>query len=254
MNRKILDPIYLDSENVILTCYFNTKKDPQAGASSQHKDFVDSNSYDYMYSWYMSMNHIGLSGIIFHDNLSEEFIEKYETDKIKFIKVELGSYSTNDERFIIYSMYLEKAKYKKVFMTDISDVFIKKDPFELIGDDYLHIGKDMEQTPKLGMNGWCVQKANQLIQEGKGQLKVNQDFAEMTLMNAGVIGGRLNIVLELIRNMSKVFEILKSNNNNNMMTLHYVIYKMNLKSKTGYPLTSKFKQFEITSDACIIHK
>ena len=256
MQREIIDPYYHSTSDVVLTCYFTLKRDPQAGASPNHKDYVNKNSFDYIYPWYLTMKDQGLYGIIFYDKLNEEFIEKYQTDKIKFVRVQLGPYSTNDERFYIYKKYLENSqcKYKKVLMTDVSDVFIKRNPFDLIEKDDLYIGEDMPQTPLLGNNPWCVNKANQLISEGKGNLIIEQDFAKVKLLNAGVIGGKVREIKRFLTAMCTVFDILESKNNNNMMTMHYVLYKNNFAVTSGYPLTSKFKQYEYNTEAYIIHK
>ena len=45
--------------------------------------------------------------------MSEKFINKYQTDKIKFVYVNSSQfeYSLNDQRFLIYHDYISKIKY-----------------------------------------------------------------------------------------------------------------------------------------------
>jgi hypothetical protein len=76
----------------------------------------------------------------------------------------------------------------------------------------------------------------------------------MKLMNAGVIGGQYGLVRIFLNVLSSVITTLDSQANNNMMAVHYVAYKLGLRTSIGYPLTSTFKRFEINSDAYIVHK
>ena len=63
-------------------------------------------------------------------NLSKEFLDKYQTEQIKFVKCTLGNYSLNDERFILYYMFFLKHKVNNILFTDGNDVIINKSPFQ----------------------------------------------------------------------------------------------------------------------------
>jgi hypothetical protein len=259
--RALLEPPPFANElvppNVVLTSYFRSRPDPQRKKPNGDELFVDSDSFDYIYPWYVSMSHAGLHGIIFHDGLSEEFVSRYTTDKIRFLRVTLGGFSTNDERFLIYLYYLEKAQgHEKILMTDVSDVFIKRDPFFMMdGDeDGLWVGQDRAATPTVSSSPWAVNKANAMFQQARGALPAGPDFGAMPLMNAGVVGGTRGAVLKLLRGFSLVFNQIGNANNHNMMALHYVVYRQKMKVRMGYPLTSGFKQYEFNTGACIVHK
>ena len=240
---------------VVLTSYFTTRPDPQRTTTAGEQVSVSSDAYDYMHPWYMSMKEIGLPGVIFHDSLSEDFVRRYTTDRLHFVRVELGPYSTNDERFLLYYLYLSQMRHEKLFMTDISDVFVKHDPFPLITDTHtLWIGQDMPSTPTIASNQWAVQKANRLQREGKGAVQFDASFGDMPLMNAGVIGGSYPAVMRLLLELCAIFCHIDNANNHNMMALHYAVYRNQLPVQVGYPLTSGFKRYEINSDACLIHK
>ena len=131
-------------DKVVLSCYFTGKKDPihHENLKDKHRIIDD---YKYMRPLYESCKKLKLHLIIFHDNLSKKFIDKYSTDRIIFRQVNLTSkISINDERFIIYYEYLLKHPYEYVFSSDISDVFILKDPFRIF--KYFSKRPDIDQN------------------------------------------------------------------------------------------------------------
>ncbi len=118
-------------KKVVLSCYMTGKKDP-----IHHESLKDEkrnhDDYKYMKPLYESCKNLGLHLIIFHDNLTKKFIDRYTTDKIIFRKTQLVTkMSINDERFVIYYEYLSKNPYEVVFSSDISDVYLKRSPFKL---------------------------------------------------------------------------------------------------------------------------
>lgn len=138
------DLFYKNFRNVVLSCYFTGKKDPIHHASLENER-RDIDNYEYMKPLYESCRQLNIHLVIFHDNLSSTFIEKYQTEKIIFRKTRLVSnLSINDERYIIYYEYLLKNPYKNVFSSDIGDVFLMKNPFGLLKNYYKrdHINTD----------------------------------------------------------------------------------------------------------------
>lgn len=129
------DNFYKKFDDVVLSCYFCGKKDPihhhELKNEKQEKD-----NFKYIKPLYETCKNKKLHLIIFHDGLSDNFLKKYTTDRIIFRKTQLVSnLSINDERFIIYYEYLLHNPYKNVLSSDVSDVYINKNPFELI-DNY----------------------------------------------------------------------------------------------------------------------
>ena len=65
--------------------------------------------------WYTTMSALSIPAIVFHDDLSEEFVRHYATDNIRFIQVVgLGPstvYSANDVRFDIFSDWLRVSSF-----------------------------------------------------------------------------------------------------------------------------------------------
>ena len=141
-------------DTVILTSYFSKKPHPQRGdpdcVGITKGGRVSQEDFSYIQDWYNSVHTLGLQARIFFDELSEDFLSEYTTDKIKFIKtnVEETRFSNNDWRFFCYRDYLKSNKHDGVFMTDCSDVIVAKDPAELLigegNDCQFYAGKDVE--------------------------------------------------------------------------------------------------------------
>jgi len=114
------DKFYEKFDCVILSCYFNGKNDPIHHSELKEKK-QEANNFNYIKPLYETAKKYKQHLIIFHDNLSDEFIKKYQTNKIIFRKTQLVSnLSINDERFIIYYEYLLKNPNKKVLSSDNS--------------------------------------------------------------------------------------------------------------------------------------
>ena len=125
---------------VILTSYFTKKKHPNHAEDEDvvgrnASGFVDNNSFNYIKKWYESLIKLRLNGVIFHDNLSGDFINKYANKYIKFQKVEDSKWSNNDYRFYCWRDYLQGKDYDWVFHNDASDVVVVQDPTKLISDN-----------------------------------------------------------------------------------------------------------------------
>ncbi len=125
------DSFYKEYHSAILSCYFTGKKDPIHHEKLKNER-RNEDDYRYMRPLYESCKNLKLHLVIFHDNLSKEFVKKYTTDRIIFRQTQLKTkMSINDERFIIYYEYLTKNPYENVFSSDISDVVLTKNPFKL---------------------------------------------------------------------------------------------------------------------------
>ena len=112
------------NKDTIFTTFFTLKKDPR-------RDKYMPNTFDYMDHFYISVKFLKLNVIIFYDNLTIQFIHKYQTNEIRFTKVQNNSTrSGNDYRFYIYKNWLETHFYERILMVDIRDVFFWEDPFE----------------------------------------------------------------------------------------------------------------------------
>ncbi len=255
---------------VIVTCYFTLKPDPLTGLSRNAADFK------YIQPWYDSLLKIGASGIILHDGLEKDFIERYQNDQIQFRLCEMGNYSIFEERWLLYHILLiELPKIKKVFFTDSNDVYITKSPFYLIDNDMtLYVGRD--NANRIKDSGWLKDECDKYIEESN--YKITKTYPYQWVYNAGVVGGNRNLLIFFSVEMSKLIFKANSSYHKDMTLLNIVIHenfypklsKSNWTQKlvdtntdivsthqnlmTGFPLNSGFKDYDLNSNALFIHK
>lgn len=246
--------------SVICTTYFSKKKHPNdpndkhvTGRSLDGR--VVQNDIRYIEPWYNSINNLQLNGIIFYDNLSDDFLDKYKTDYIKFIKVESSDYSNNDWRFFCYRDYFYDHKYDSIFLTDGSDVIVVKDP-SLVIDEYRHIDyflcKDsikLSQFPYLNIH-------NQAKWENLQWFIKNN--STLDLINMGVIGGSYENILNFLKCFCETRIKLGNPDFNSDMWIGQYTFRHVLAHKNliiGEPFTSVFKQYQNErQDVYFIHK
>jgi hypothetical protein len=236
-------------DSVVMTTYF-------CGLNDSHKNYISPcNDIRYIGNWYFSMKQLKLNGVIFHNNLSKEFVKKYTTDYIKFVKVDSSKFqnSLNDERFIIYYKYLLKHKnIKNIFMTDGNDITVVKDPFMYLKKFSNKILVGSEEDDIDNKLDWFIKPCLDInIRNYLIQIKDN------TILNAGIIGGKRKNILNFLKKISNYF--LNNPNkecNINMHLVNYILYK-DFKDtiKYGGKLNSRFKFYEnFRKDIYFIHK
>ena len=84
--------------------------------------------------------------IVFYDQLSTEFLEKYSTDRVSFVRCKLGNYSLNDERFFIFREFISQLSPETyVITTDINDVVFNRKPLPLLLKEH-HLPKTLQHS------------------------------------------------------------------------------------------------------------
>lgn len=247
-------------KSVICTTYFSQKIHPNdptdAYVSGRTQDGrVIQNDIKYIEPWYNSVNKLGLNGIVFYDNLTEEFVQKYQTDKINFIKVNPSIYSNNDWRFFVYRDYFETHEYDSVFLTDGSDVTVVNDPSLIIKEfDNINIFvcKDsikLKDFPYLSLH-------NQVGWDGRIYFTRNNNHFD--LINMGVIGGSYKNIIDFLDKFCITRIELGNPDFNSDMWLGQYIFRYLMQDSSlmvGEPFTSNFKQYENDrKDVYFIHK
>lgn len=279
INRIIDGQNKIESPNIILSTYFTSKLDPQRDC------FQDLNNFEYIKNFYNSIVANKLNAIIFYDNLSQFFVDKYNNENIKFIKVKLGNYSLNDERFFIYAEYIQKYKPEKIIMCDVNDVVVQKHTvFDFIKSNKLYVGRD--ENNFIANSNWILNKIAILPTNLKKQISLK--FQLMPFINAGVIGGDYNTIISFLNKLNSLLNYIDNDLNNNMVCVNltffdiywreiinplgfrirYLLNRKNLffqyeneqisrtKFHIGAPFTSSFKKYESPSstDYYIYHK
>jgi len=210
------------SKKLLFTSYFSSKKSPQDTTSDAPKD-----SITYIEPWYDSVNKLQLKGIVFHDGLSDTFVKKYSTQCVTFVRCTLGSYSLNDERFILYLKYIKEycLDLQYVYLTDANDVIITQNPFHILeksNDPKLFVGRNNGHLLRQSRVNWSKRIP---IFARESKVNLDRKFYNQTIYNAGIIGGSISSIKYLLLNMCYYFRLCNSHSNNNMVILNYTIYK-----------------------------
>lgn len=179
--------------------------------------------------------------LIFEDSASNEFINKYSTDKITFVRYSLKR-DVCTYRHYCYLNYLKKnqSRFAKILCLDCSDLELYKDPFPLINDSIL-IGS--EKT-KIEDNVFIVDQFR------KAGTKIY--YPKKKVLNCGIMGGNHNSMVILFEQ----FKLFTQHNKDiiEMAIFNKLIYD-NFKYKTGHPVHTVFGEFESEESGCYIrHK
>lgn len=231
---------------VLVTTYFTARPDPQRGLA-QAPD-----SYDYIAPWYESVNRLGLSGIIFHDGLSGDFVRRYTTANVSFVAVSADyAFSTNDHRFFVYRDYLRTSAADAVFFTDVSDVTIAMDPFDFVEPDTLYVGDNGRR--RIAANAWLRDLAARSHREE--YIAFCRSHSRRRSYNAGVLGGTRGVVLSFVDRMCEQLLAAQCHElNTNMLVFNFVAYER-FRGRVTRRLCSNFKRFETwRTDVPFIHK
>jgi len=247
-------------KTVIFTSYFSVKKHPNNPNDTAviGRDFdgrVLQNSFNYISQWYNSIVNTGISGRIFYDNLADDFIKKYSTEKIQFIKVSPSDYSNNDWRFFCYRNYLEDHSFDNIFLTDGSDVKVVKNP-SLIISEYPDIDLFVCKDSIMLNNFPYCQLHEQVGWSNLEWFIKNQN--NLPLINMGVIGGSYKNIKEFLQAFCTTRIRLGTPDFNSDMWVGQYVFRQILSDKKimiGEPFTSNFKSYEDDrKDVYFIHK
>jgi hypothetical protein len=199
-----------------------------------HTERCRPNDFSLIENFYKSIKINKLNCLIFHNQLSKSFIQKYQNKYVKFIprKIKYRK-SYNDERFFTFRDFIieKDLKCKNIFMTDCFDVIIHKDPFSLINKDYdIYTGEDT----KKGMT-WIKEK---MIKCNLKTDKFKKPY------NAGIIGGEKNKILKFLIEYTEEMSKCPEDINSNMAVLNYILNNKEYKCFSGYPLHNQFRSFK----------
>ncbi len=231
---------YKTKEDVILTCYFNGVKDPQRNEHFK----ADSSVLQPLIN---SLK--GQKLVILHDCLEDK-----DTDNVKFVKV-----STNVnpyfQRWISYIEYLEanKRDIRRVFCVDGTDVLLLKNPFNQMEKGKIYTGDEVEV---IGCE-WLRNhhKHTELV-------KFFEEYKDYQVINAGLLGGDIEDILDYMKEIVKFYMDAKSDNFHNkvpdagstdMGVFNYVGYKL-FDVIHGTLVNTRFKAHEVNNVSWFAHK
>lgn len=249
-------------KTLILTSYFSCKPHPNDPSDSAvvgrgADGRVIQQSIEYIKKWYDSIHESGVSAVVFHDELSDAFVEEYTTENVSFNKVEVGDYSNNDWRFFCFHDYLDGLIDKPdiVFHTDGSDVRVVKDPVGLLGDN-----NDVSYfccQDSIPLNMFPYMKVHDHF-DWDDRFSFMLNYNDWDLINMGVIGGSYGDMLLFYNKFKEVREEMGDPSFNSDMWICQYLLRSVLSDKRfiiGDPVCSKYKEYEEDrTDVYFIHK
>merc|ERR1712032_1021507 len=171
---------------------------------------------------------------------------------LSFVKVKLPEgtdLGTNDLRFGLFHDQIRRhTDWDTVFLTDITDVRVNHNPCGFVNRDpkKLYV---MDEASLLKSSDFCRDRYTRM--GGKYMAWYMQAPTNMSILNAGVIGGKRERVLELIDHMNDVMQDpgLQARKNGeevnvNMGALNWVLHNKYPRGSviSGAPLHSAFKK------------
>lgn len=198
-----------------------------------HKNVkLEPNDFEYIKNYYLSIRKKKLPCIILHDNLSEEFINKYQTKSVKFVKCETNQkYQPHDARFFhLYNFSRNNEKIKYACMTDISDVIVINDCSQLSKNDKIFIGAENGDILE---NAWFADYLSYINLTCDFDKTKFEIFESRLILNSGIICGNRKLLLiflkkcvEMMNNMETIRDKKNLRNNRplDMFVINYVSY------------------------------
>jgi len=247
--------------NVIFTSYF-TKKIGFSQHDSSHKGRGGSKPDDFslMEKWYKSVHSIcekssDVHAVIFHNECSDKFIDKYSTKQISFHRWEKEHRpSYNDSRFYCFREFLTlNPDYDRAISTDMFDVQILHNPFEFMDKNpnyALYCGSEAKNVPGSYGRKWVNTKMR--------RYKYSILGPDECVYNAGCCGGNRDLLLRFYDIMVNLFKKVPPKENANMAVFNQALRTVKKTGSwrvfTGHPLHNVFESNKVTPETYIKHK
>jgi len=242
---------------MILTTYFTTKKDWQRGKFAKP-------SYSKLQKLYQTTAQNGLNVSVVYDQLPDDLIAKYTSDRFHFVQVDLNDfdkrYGVNDVRYFFFERLLRENKdWEHIFIVDAFDVRVPMNPCPGIQKDKLYVGGEQD---KLNGHPWMKARFSKMGGKYNTWYKTKVDN-KMKILNCGITGGHRKVMQRLFGSMIKVLQdpALSARKkdediNLNMAALNFIVYtEFEGQFINGQPLHSVYKRFQTKrKDVWFVHK
>jgi len=237
---------------LVLGCHFSGVFD----VNRRHT--LPDDAFDLVKDWADSIAQAGLTAVLFHNSFSPETIARHQSRALRFQKVAHDTaFSPNVYRYGVYAQFLQSlaGQLDAVFVTDVSDVLLVNNPFEqpdfLARPNALFCGDE----PKTLQNDWMLDHGAFFRQSIEGYARFEADFASAPLLNCGVIGGSMTVMLPFLQGLWALHERFNINNNSgftgDMGLFNYLVRtKYNAVVAHGKPVNTVFKAYETERTDC----
>ena len=230
--------------NYVLSCYFTRLPHLQYEVQWSKNDFL------LMRPWAESVRALGLSAVLFYDELSPAFIRQYAAYPIQFVKHNWETpWNATEERFVAYRDWLCRCKdVEYVVTTDFCDVEFYQNPFGVITrPDVLYVGSDPEtigQSVCDTVQRWMLNAFGEVTN------------ADKIILNPGILGGYspflVSFLAQFIMEMKKGVPGVVGLD---LAAFNRLLYREHIPFCTSFPLHTVLRKNEALSCGCAIrHK
>ncbi len=228
---------------VILTAYFTLQKDPQ-----RNEDWPKDGQG--LTPLIESCEKLNIELKIFYDSIDSEYIKSKSSKNTEFIRIKpFTDFCTNTYRRIVFYEYLKYKKHPEAWMVDSTDVEVLKNPFGL-KEGVLYSGYE---TRAVG-NPWMWDQSKLLV--GLDYYDVIKPVEAKKLPNAGLIGGKRNVLLEFLKKNTDIHKQYSKGlkQTTDMSVFNYTLWKwFSDRFEIGDHINTPFKR-NIYTDALFKHK
>lgn len=238
--------------NLIMACHITGVYDVNRNTTLQD------NNYELVRNWAESVAVANLQGIIFHNNFTIETCKEFENNFISFIKIDYDKrFNPNVYRYFVYRDFLEKEmhRFKNIFVTDISDVTVLRNPF--IDTFFLENPNSIfcGDEPQILRNDWMQAHSEVLRNKIADFAEYEIEFSDETLLNCGIIGGSASLLYDFIQKLSDIHQCFNNDNQTaytgDMGAFNYLARtQFNQNIKHGAPVNTVFKMYETEPTNC----
>lgn len=243
-NSKIFIP-YKHKTGIILTSYLAGVIDPQRGEKWMFKE-------DDLLPLVKSVNEQSSKIVVITDSIQFRERNNLEIDNSNLsFDCDPGYKDLNPyfRRWFSYRLFLLENPCDNVWIVDATDVKMLKNPFQIIEPSILYCGWEREFIGCAWMQN--NHKSNFIQNFIKSNIRT-------PLLNAGVVGGSYEVVMEFLNRLCDMYDILPDMhlNQTDMPLFNWVIYSHFLgRFKTGPTITTEFKKYDINNQTALFaHK
>jgi hypothetical protein len=238
--------------NIIMACHITGVYDVNRNTT------LEGDNYELVKNWAESVADLKLCGIIFHNNFTSKTCEKFQNDYVSFVNIEYNpQFNPNVYRYFVYKNFIQQQlKFvKNIFVTDISDVVVLKNPFEEKFFKENPTSIFCGDEPKKLLNEWMQAHSANLREKITDYAAYEQKFADATLLNCGIIGGEGSLMFAFLRELCSIHQHFNFDNKSeftgDMGAFNYLIRtKYNKEVKHGAPINTVFKMYESERSDC----
>jgi hypothetical protein len=245
-------PFFPMNTNLVMACHITGVHDVNRNTT------LADDAYDLVKDWAESIIAANLKGVIFHNNFSETTCKLFENENISFVKIAYDAqFNPNVFRYFVYRDFLQHhlQQIKGIFITDITDVVLVKNPFTdpLFREN--PTGLFCGDEPKKLHNDWMIAHAENLRNNISDYAAYESNFGEEALLNCGIIGGAAPLFFDFLQQLCAIHQHANRDNRTaytgDMGAFNYLARtRFNQQLVHGAPVNTVFKEYENNRNDC----